>query len=70
MSIKLWQPTPGYWLFWTSLVYFCAGMFNIFVYKFCPEELIQIVWLFIMSMPLWIRPMATWLKMRVFWEIR
>ena len=39
-------------------------MYSIFVEKFAPIELIEIVWLCILSLPLMCNPLARWLNMR------
>jgi len=65
----LWQPTGGYWLFWTSFIYLCIGMYDLFVYTFAKTEHIQAVWILIVSLPLWIKPLARKLNMKCFWEI-
>ena len=65
----LWQPTGGYYLFWTGLVYFLVGMYHVFIDKFCPVEYIQIVWILVMALPLVCKPVARRLNMRTFWEL-
>ncbi len=72
--IKMWsrilfQRGGGYWLFWTSFVYFWVGMYAVFVNPFCRLELIQAVWILIVSLPLWIPSLARWLNLKTFWEM-
>lgn len=63
MSIRnfLWQPTRGYWLFWASAIYLLVGAINIFA-DFAPLVVVQIVWLVILSIPLWCGPVKRRLK--------
>jgi hypothetical protein len=60
----IWQPTAGYWLFYASAIYLAIGMYSIFVEKFAPFELIQVVWLCIIALPLVCNPLARWLNMK------
>jgi hypothetical protein len=69
LKMIIWQRSGGYWLFWASVIYFVVGMCNEFVYTFTKTEYIQIVWILIISVPLWCKPLARWLNMRTFWEI-
>jgi hypothetical protein len=64
----LWQPTGGYYLFWTGFVYFWISMYQVFIEHFAPIELIQIVWLVILALPLVVKPLARRLNMRTIWE--
>lgn len=41
----------GQYMFYTGLVYFIAGMFDIFVYRFCEPELIQMTWILVLLIP-------------------
>lgn len=65
----LWQSTGGYYLFWTTFVYFWVAMYNLFVDQFCATELIQVVWIVAISLPLWIRPLARRLNVKCVWEL-
>jgi hypothetical protein len=64
----LWQPSGGYYLFWSCFVYFWVGMYNVFVEHFVSIELIQVVWIVIMALPLTVKPLASRLNMRTIWE--
>ena len=46
--MKLFGRTGGYWLFWTTFIYFWVGMFDIFVYHFTEPEMIQMVWVLVL----------------------
>lgn len=46
--------SPGQYLFYTSLIYFLVGMFNIFVFRFTESEVIQMVWLCVLCMPVFL----------------
>jgi hypothetical protein len=61
--MKLWKPSGGYWLFWWSAIYFTVAMYSIFVEKFAPIELIQMVWLGVLCLPLVIAPLGRYLNM-------
>jgi hypothetical protein len=65
----LWRPTGGHYLFWASFVYFWAGMYNVFIEQFASIELIQVVWIVILTIPLLVKPVARRLNMRTIWEI-
>lgn len=43
--------SPGQYMFYTGLVYFIVGMFDIFVYRFCEPEYIQMVWILVLFIP-------------------
>jgi hypothetical protein len=68
LSTFLWQPTGGYYLFWTGFVYFWVGMYSVFIEQFASIELIQIAWIVIMALPLVFKPLAKRLNMRTVWE--
>jgi hypothetical protein len=50
--------SPGWWMVYVSGIYFIAGMLNIFVYRFCEPELIQLTYCVILSLPLFIPPLS------------
>lgn len=60
--------SAGEWLFTTSIIYFIIGIFNLFVYKFAPIEYIQMVWLLITALPLFI-PMSKIVSVNTFWRM-
>ena len=60
----IWEPSGGYWLFYWSAIYLAAGMYSIFVEKFAPFELIQVVWLCIIALQLVCNPLARRLNMK------
>lgn len=64
----LWQRNGGYWLFWVSALYLTAGMIDIFVVKFSPTEIIQLVWLLAIAMPFYFPPLGRWLNLNVTWD--
>lgn len=66
--MKLFGRTGGYWLFWTSFVYLFVGFINIFLYKFTDSVYVQIGYIFILSLPLVIKPLADYFNMRTIWE--
>jgi hypothetical protein len=52
------------WLFWLNIIYFIVGMVNI-VYHFTNLEYIQMIWMSLMSVPIWLKPLGRYLNMRV-----
>lgn len=66
--MKLFGRTGGYWLFWISFVYLVVGFVNIFLYRFVDSVYVQMVYIFILSLPLVIKPFADYLNMRTIWE--
>lgn len=66
--MKLFGRSGGYWLFWLSAIYVCVAVVNLFVYKFTEAEYIQAVWLLVLSLPLFVKPLAHWLNMQTLWE--
>ena len=66
--MELFGRTGGYWLFWTTFIYFWVGMFDIFVYNFTRTEFIQVAWIIVMSLPLYIKPLARYFNMKCVWE--
>lgn len=65
----VWQRSGGYWLFYTGAIYLAVVMYNEFIDSFTSIELIQVVWLTVTALPLIIKPLASWLNMKTFWEI-
>lgn len=63
----LWQRSSGYWLFWTSAVYFGVGIHSIFFNPGMSVIDAQIVWLVVLAMPLYIPPLARYLNMTPLW---
>lgn len=62
--------SPGLYLVYVGLIYFVAGMVNIFVYKFCQSELLSVAYVVILALPLCIPRMARWVGTTVFWRIK
>lgn len=60
--------SPGAWLFATCIIYFTVGMTNLFVYKFTDVEHIQLVWLCVTAMPLFI-PMRKIVSIAPIWRM-
>jgi hypothetical protein len=63
----IWQPSGGYWLFYCSAIYFTVAMYSIYVEKFAPVELIQMVWIGVLSLPLVFAPLGRYLNMTPLW---
>ena len=67
--MKLFARTGGYWLFWVSAVYLVLGMIDLFVVKFVQEPWLQVAYVLLLSLPLWIPPLARYFNMKCIWEI-
>jgi hypothetical protein len=65
--MKLFGRSGGYYIFWTGFVYLWVGLLNIY-YKFCPTELIQMLWIVSLILPLTVKPVARYFNMKLFWE--
>lgn len=63
----LWQRSAGHWLFWTSFLYIVACVINIEFNHFADIVAVQLVWLLVLSLPLFIPQLATYLNMRTLW---
>lgn len=61
MKLKM---TPARWLFIVSTIYFIIGMVNIFIYHFTRTEIIQGVWVLILSMPLYVPKLGRWIGLK------
>lgn len=60
--------TPGWWLVYVNIVYWIVGLTNIFVYTFVPFEYVSFAYCVILSLPLWIPPVARFCNMKVIWR--
>lgn len=61
------SPRAVWWLVGTSTIYAVFGLINI-VWPFTSLLYLQLVWIVMMSLPLWVKPIAKLLDMRVLWE--
>jgi hypothetical protein len=62
--MKLFERSGGLWIFGWSIIYFIAGMVNLFVFKTDWFPWVQVGWLFIIALPLVCNPLARWLNMK------
>ncbi len=60
--------SPGQYMFWTGVVYFMVGMFDIFVYRFCEPEMIQMVWILVLMIPVFV-PMRRFVRNTPLWRV-
>lgn len=60
--------SSGYYLFYASALYFFIGMYDIFVYRFAPVEMIQIAWVSALAGPFIIPPIGRYFNMDVTWD--
>ena len=65
MKIKM---HGGLYLLTVTIIYAIVGLLNVFVFEYTKTEYIQLVWLVVLSLPLWIKPIARWCNMRTLWE--
>jgi hypothetical protein len=59
--------SPGQYMFWTGLVYFVVGMFDVLVYRFCEPEWIQMTWMLVLLIPV-LAPMNKIVRNTPFWR--
>ena len=57
--------SSGWWLVYVSIVYYIAGMVDIFVYRFCEPELLSIAYCVILSLPLFIPSLSRWVGVKM-----
>ena len=62
------KPTSGSWLFWTSALYFELVAVNIMLGEPVPTALIELGWVLIMSLPLFLPPLARFFDIKTVWE--
>ena len=65
MKIKM---DSGLYLLTVTTIYAIIGLLNIFVFNWTKTEYIQLVWMLVLSLPLWIKPIARWCNMKTLWE--
>lgn len=63
----LWQRSGGYWLFWTSAIYFGVAIHAILFTPLVPAITAQMIWLAVLAMPLYIPPLGRYLNMAPLW---
>jgi hypothetical protein len=60
--------SPGQYMFWTGLVYFIVGMFDVLVYRFCEPEYIQMAWVLVLMIPVFF-PIAGIVRGAPLWRV-
>jgi hypothetical protein len=60
---------PGRWLLYISTIYLVVALVNILYYHFTSTEIIQAIWLFVLSAPLWVPPLSRWVGVKLFWKM-
>lgn len=60
--------SPGWWMVYTGTIYLVAGFVNLF-YKFSPMEILQAVYVVVLSLPLWVPPISRWVGVKLFWRM-
>ncbi len=66
--MKLFGRTGGYWLFWVSVAYVAAGIINWYAVPCTRLEYIQAAYVVILSLPLWVKPLARFFNIKTVWE--
>ena len=56
------------WLFWWTFIYLWIALYSVFIEPVADIEWIQMVWILMCSLPLWIPPLARFLRMRPLWK--
>lgn len=65
--MKILPFSSGGWLLFCCVIYALVGLFDIFVYNFARVEFIQLVWMIVMGLPLFIK--MKWLvRVDTVWE--
>jgi hypothetical protein len=59
---------PGY-LLAVTIVYFTLGMIDLFLIPGDWLPWLQIIWVVVISLPLWVKPLADKLNMKVIWDL-
>jgi hypothetical protein len=60
--------TPLKYLVIVGLIYLVAGLANLY-WKWFPAEYISMVYVLVISLPLWIPPIGRWAKIDPIWKI-
>jgi hypothetical protein len=60
--MKLFQRSLLHYVFWVTFIYLCVGSYNVYVYRFTDIIFIQMIWLFMLALPLWVKPLAKFLN--------
>ena len=66
--MKLFERHGGYWLFWTGAIYLTVAFTCAVWYKDISTSLIQLVWILVMSLPLYFPPLGRWLNLDIEWD--
>lgn len=57
------------YLLMVTVVYFVLGMIDLFLLSGDWFMWLQLAWIVIVSLPLWVRPLADKLNMKVIWDL-
>lgn len=60
--------SPGQYMFYTGVIYFFTGMFDIFVYRFTEPEWIQMTWILVLMIPV-LLPVGKFVRGAPFWRV-
>ena len=59
----------GVWLFYTGALYIELLIINALAGEPVPAEFIQLAWVLIMSLPLFVPPLARFFNVKTVWEV-
>ena len=62
------RPSGGVWLFWTGAVYLELLVIDLLAGEPVPAEFLQLAWVLIMSLPLFVPPLARFFNVKTVWE--
>lgn len=65
---QLFPRSGATWLVWWTGIYTVIALYSVFVEPVASIEYIQMTWILVCSLPLWIPPLAQFLNMRVLWK--
>lgn len=66
--MKLFERHGGYWLFWVSLVYCIVAVSCVIWYPNVSIPIVQLVWIVVLSLPLYFPPFGRWLNLDIEWD--
>jgi len=62
------RPTGGVWLFTTGALYLELVVVDFLAGEPVPSEFLQLAWVLIMSLPLFVPPLARFFDIKTVWE--
>ena len=62
------KPSGGVWLFYTGALYVELLVMNVLAGELIPAEFIQLAWVLVMSLPLFVPALARFFNVKTVWE--